>query len=280
MEVIPLTTAIGAEVRGVDARQPLAESTVADLHTALMEHLVLFLRAQDVSEEEQLAVAANFGPPVSASMTRDRDVEPRYFVTLEDSVDSPPNKANGWHTDLPGVAQPPDVAVLSMRDTPPIGGDTLWVSLYAVYDSLSPTFQDVVADLLVEYDLGSTRAAIAEMHGLDHLRELEASLEIPRHPLVRVHPVTGRPSLYLSVDRMRGIAGMDPEESSVLLGFLVSRLDDPNFSCRWHYQQHDLVIWDERCTNHRALTDHYPQYRRIRRCFAGESMPLGLGARV
>jgi taurine dioxygenase len=280
MDVIPLTTAIGAEVRGVDARQPLAESLFADLHAALMEHLVLFLRGQDVSEEEQLAFAANFGPPVSASMTRDRDVEPRYFVTLEDTVDSPPIKANSWHTDLPGVAQPPDVAILSMRDTPPVGGDTLWVSLYAVYDSLSPAFQAVIADLLVEYDLGSTRAAIAEMHGWDHLRELEANLEIPQHPLVRVHPVTGRPSLYLSVDRMRGIAGLDPAESDVLLGFLVSRLDDPNLSCRWHYQQHDLVIWDERCTNHRALTDHYPQYRRIRRCFAGESLPLGLGARV
>jgi len=280
MDVIPLTTAIGAEVRGVDARQPLAESMFADLHAALMEHLVLFLRGQDVSEEEQLAFAANFGPPVSASMTRDRDVEPRYFVTLEDTVDSPPIKANSWHTDLPGVAQPPDVAILSMRDTPPVGGDTLWVSLYAVYDSLSPAFQAVIADLLVEYDLGSTRAAIAEMHGWDHLRELEANLEIPQHPLVRVHPVTGRPSLYLSVDRMRGIAGLDPAESDVLLGFLVSRLDDPNLSCRWHYQQHDLVIWDERCTNHRALTDHYPQYRRIRRCFAGESLPLGLGARV
>jgi taurine dioxygenase len=280
MDVIPLTTAIGAEVRGVDARQPLSESTFADLHAALMEHLVLFLRGQDVSEEEQLLFAANFGPPVSASMTRDRDIEPRYFVTLEDSVDSPPIKANGWHTDLPGVAQPPDFAVLSMRDTPPVGGDTLWVSLYTVYDSLSPTFQDVIADLLVEYDLGVTRAAIAEMHGLDHLRELEANLVIPQHPLVRVHPVTGRPSLYLSVDRMRGIAGMEPAESDVLLGFLASRLDDPNFSCRWHYQHHDLVIWDERCTNHRALTDHYPQYRRIRRCFAGESLPLGVGARM
>jgi taurine dioxygenase len=279
MDVIPLTTAIGAEVRGVDARQPLSGSTKADLHAALTDHLVLFLRGQDVSEPEQLAFAANFGPPVSASMTRDRDVEPIYFVTLEDTVDSPPNRANGWHTDLPGVAQPPDVAVLSMRDSPPVGGDTLWVSLYAVYDSLSPTFQDVIADLCVDYDLGITRAAIAEMRGLDHLRELEANLEIPSHPLVRVHPVTGRPALYLSVDRMRGITGMEPTESDVLLGFLVSRLDDPNFSCRWHYQQHDLVIWDERCTNHRALTDHYPQYRSVRRCFAGGSVPLGLGTR-
>jgi taurine dioxygenase len=175
---------------------------------------------------------------------------------------------------------PPDFAVLSMRDTPPVGGDTLWVSLYALYDSLSPTFQHVIADLRVDYDLGTTRAAIATLYGADHLRELEANLEVPRHPLVRVHPVTGRPAIYLSLDRMRGIADMEQPESALILGFLASRLDDPSFSCRWHYQLHDLVIWDERCTNHRALTDHFPQYRKIRRCFAGESVPLGRANRA
>ena len=94
-------------------------------------------------------------------------------------------------------------------------------------------------------------ASIAELYGEQYLRDLEAEFEMPRHPLVRVHPVTGRPALYLCGDNMHGIVGMTAAESDALLGFLVSRLDNPNVFCRWHWQTHDLAMWDERCTNHR-----------------------------
>ena len=275
MDVVPLTAAIGAEVRGVDARRPLAPDVRDAIHSALMEHLVLFFRDQDVTEEEQLAFAANFGPPVSASITRDRDAEARLFVTLEDTAESPP-KADRWHTDVPFVPQPPDIAVLSMRESPDVGGDTLWASLYAVYDSLSPTFRDALAGLELELDLGEVRASIAELYGEQYLRDLEAEFQMPRHPLVRVHPVTGRPALYLCGDNMHGIAGMTAAESDALLGFLVSRLDNPNVFCRWHWQTHDLAMWDERCTNHRAVSDHYPSYRKIRRCLVGAGVPAPL----
>ena len=276
IEVLPLTAAIGAEIRGVDARAPLSDALRDAVHAALMDHLVLFFRDQDVTEEQQLAFAANFGPPVSASITRDRDAEPRLFVTLEDTADSPP-KADRWHTDVPFVPQPPDIAVLSMRESPAVGGDTLWASLYAVYDSLSPVFQAALADLELELDLGEVRSTIAELYGEEYLRNLEAEFEMPRHPLVRVHPVTGRAALYLCGDNMAGIVGMQRAESDALLGFLLSRLENPNVFCRWHWETHDLAMWDERCTNHRAVSDHYPSYRKIRRCLVGAGDPVGLG---
>jgi taurine dioxygenase len=276
IEVLPLTAAIGAEIRGVDARAPLSDALRDAIHAALMDHLVLFFRDQDVTEEQQLAFAANFGPPVSASITRDRDAEPRLFVTLEDTADSPP-KADRWHTDVPFVPQPPDIAVLSMRESPAVGGDTLWASLYAVYDSLSPVFQAALADLELDLDLGEVRSTIAELYGEEYLRELEAEFEMPRHPLVRVHPVTGRAALYLCGDNMAGIVGMQRAESDALLGFLLSRLENPNVFCRWHWETHDLAMWDERCTNHRAVSDHYPSYRKIRRCLVGAGDPVGLG---
>jgi taurine dioxygenase len=276
IEVLPLTAAIGAEIRGVDARAPLSDALRDAVHAALMDHLVLFFRDQDVTEEQQLAFAANFGPPVSASITRDRDAEPRLFVTLEDTADSPP-KADRWHTDVPFVPQPPDIAVLSMRESPAVGGDTLWASLYAVYDSLSPVFQAALADLELDLDLGEVRSTIAELYGEEYLRELEAEFEMPRHPLVRVHPVTGRAALYLCGDNMAGIVGMQRAESDALLGFLLSRLENPNVFCRWHWETHDLAMWDERCTNHRAVSDHYPSYRKIRRCLVGAGDPVGLG---
>ena len=277
VELVPLTAVIGAEVRGVDLRAPLAGRTRDRIHAALMEHLVLFFRGQELSEEQQLSFAANFGPPVSASVTRHRDVEARLFVELEDTADSPP-KADRWHTDVPFVPRPPDIAVLCMLDAPQVGGDTLWANLYAVYDSLSPAMQRAVADLELELDLGEIRTTIAELYGDDYLRDLEADFDVPRHPFVRVHPVTGRPALYLCGDNMRGIVGMHHEESEVLLSLLLKHLDNPNVSCRWRWEQHDVAMWDERCTNHRAVADHYPSHRRIRRCLVGEGAPIGLSA--
>jgi taurine dioxygenase len=154
----------------------------------------------------------------------------------------------------------------------------MWASLYAAYDALSPTMQDLVADLELELDLGTSTDAIARLYGDDYQREVLARFEPVRHPLVRVHPVTRRPALYLCGAFMRRIVGMEPDESDVLLRFLRSRLDDPNLQCRWRWSQHDVAVWDERCTNHRGLSGHHPARRVVRRCLAGRGVPIGVRA--
>ena len=273
MDVLPLTAAIGAEITGVDLHRPLSDRERTAVHDALMRHLVVFFRGQDLSEDEQLAFAANFGPPVSASVDRSPSADPLMFVSLEDTAESPP-KADRWHTDVPFVATPPDIAVLNMRDTPDVGGDTLWASLYAVYEGLSTPMQDLLAGLELDLDLGASRATILELYGEDYFRRVVEPFTGARHPLVRIHPVTGRPALYLCGSFMRGIAGMTDAESRSVLGFLQSRLDDPNLQCRWRWAQYDVAVWDERCTNHRAVSDHYPNHRLSRRCLAGEGVPI------
>jgi taurine dioxygenase len=271
IEVVPLSPTLGAEVSGVDVRGPMSDEQGAELRDALARHLVLFFRGQDVTEEQQLAFASVFGPPVSASVDPEQEL---LFVTLEDGPESPP-QSDRWHTDLPFVPEPPDVAVLSMRSVAPVGGDTMWVSLYAAYDALSPTMQHLVADLKLELDLGTSADAIGRLYGEDYRRDVVRRFEAVRHPLVRIHPVTGRPALYLCGAFMRGIAGMDPDESEMLLAFLRSRLDDPNLQCRWRWVQHDVAVWDERCTNHRGLSGHHPARRVVRRCLAGRGVPIG-----
>ncbi len=272
--VEPLSSVLGAEVRGVDLQHAIPDDQAAELRDALTEHLVLFVRDQDVTEEQQLAFASVFGPPVSASVDPGQEL---LFVTLEDGPDSPP-QSDRWHTDIPFVPQPPDVAVLSMRSVAPVGGDTMWASLYAAYDALSPTMQDVVRDLELELDLGTSADAIGRLYGEDYQREVVGRFEPVCHPLVRVHPVTGRPALYLCGAFMRGIVGMQRDESDMLLGILRATLDDPNLQLRWRWSQHDVAVWDERCTNHRGLSGHYPARRVVRRCLAGRGTPVGLGA--
>jgi taurine dioxygenase len=277
ISVEPLTAAIGARVDGVDLRAPLDDEQRDAIHAALLQHLVLFFRDQDLTEEQQLAFASRFGPPVPANPDPRPGADPMYFVSLEDTAESPP-KADRWHTDIPFVPRPPDVAVLSMRDTPAVGGDTLWASLYAVYEGLSPAMQDLLADLDLELDLGTSRQTIRDLYGEARQTAATETFRGVTHPLVRVHPDTGRPALYLCGSFMHGIAGMHPEESDALLGFLSSRLDDPNVQCRWRWRANDVAMWDERCTNHRALSDHYPNRRFIRRCLAGQGVPMRLGA--
>ncbi len=271
IDVEPLSPMLGAEVRRVDLRGPIGDEQAAELRDALAEHLVLFVRGQDVTEAQQLAFASVFGPPASASVDPGQEL---LFVTLEDGPESPP-QSDRWHTDVPFVREPPDVAVLSMRSVAPVGGDTMWANLYAAYDGLSPVMRELVNGLELELDLGTSADAIGRLYGDDYRRDVERRFQPVRHPLVRVHPVTGRRALYLCGAFMRGVVGMHSDESEMLLRFLHSRLDDPNLQCRWRWAQHDVAVWDERCTNHRGLSGHYPARRVVRRCLAGRGVPIG-----
>lgn len=277
IEVQPVTGTIGAVVGGVDARSAVEPEQAAELNDALARHLVLFLRDQDLTEEQHLAFTSVFGRPVAGSIDTRPGTRPSLVLHLEDTAQSPP-KADRWHTDVPFVATPPDVAVLCMLDTPPVGGDTMWVDLFAVYESLSPVLQRALADLELELGLGASADTIRELYGQEYYEQVVVPFRPVRHPLVRVHPVSGRAALWLCGSFMNGIAGMHPDESATLLRFLAAKLDDPNRSVRWRWRPGDVAVWDERCTNHRALADHYPQHRLVRRTLAGAGVPVGLTA--
>lgn len=259
-----VTAHTGAVVSGVDLREPLDDGTFAAIDKALQDHLVLFFRGQDLSDEQHLAFASRFGP-VNRSAYADASLE-----WLEDTADSPP-KADLWHTDLAFLPQPPDIAVLSMRDTPAAGGDTLWANLYEVHDRLSPMLQGIVGPMRQE----CRRARPQPWTGGSVVYRPDPDQPAAEHPLVRVHPDTGRRALYLCGQFVTGIVGLRPEESDALLALLRTGVHDPNVQVRWRWQQHDLVVWDERCTNHRAVADHWPEHRLVRRCTVGAGTPKG-----
>jgi taurine dioxygenase len=274
IEVAPVTPTIGARVDGLDLREPLDGRQRDDLHDALTRHLVLFFRGQDLTDAQHIAFASTFGEPNVYPTTRARGLdEPLEWI--EDGPDSPP-KTDLWHTDAAFLAAPPDVAVLNMRETPPVGGDTMWCSLYAAHDALSPVMQEFIADLEQDLHPGSNfEATTTMMFSAEIYRRVADEFRGARHPIVRIHPVTGRPALYLCGAFVRGIAGLEPHESDALYGFLRTRLHDPNLQCRWRWQAYDVAVWDERCTNHRALSDHYPNRRVVRRCTVGAGVPVG-----
>ena len=275
VRVTPIARSLGAIVSGVDLRDRLSDEEFAVIDDALMQHLVLFFREQDIDDAQHLAFASRFGTPNVYPTTRARGLDvPIEFI--EDTPDSPP-KADLWHTDAAFLAEPPDIAVLSMRVTAPIGGDTLWLNLYAAYDKLSPTMQQVVDPLTWDVHVGDWfRDATIGQFGEEIYQRVADQFRGAQHPIVRVHPVTGRKALYMCGDYIKGITGMHKAESDLLLRFLRSQLDDPNIQVRWHYEPNDVVVWDERCTNHRALSDHFPARRLVRRCTVGAARPAGV----
>jgi taurine dioxygenase len=274
----PVSARIGVVVHGADLRRPLGDPARAQLHHALMQHLVLFFRGQDLTDEEHLAFASAFGsvnhsayaPPGATGAAA-------CLEWIEDGPDSPP-KADLWHTDVAFLEAPPDFAVLNMRVAPPVGGDTLWADLYGAYEALSPVMRDAVAALELDLRPGTPfELSSGSRRWVEYARD--GARPQSHHPLVRAHPVTGRPVLFLAGQFIEGITGMTQAESSMLLALLRATINDPNLQCRWHWEDHDLVIWDERCTNHRAVSDHYPARRVVRRCTVGASTPVGLAAR-
>lgn len=273
-ELRPLTAHVGAEVVGLDLREDLEDATVAALRQALLTHLVLFARDQDLDDSAHLKLAARFGAPNVYPVTAARGLdEPLEWI--EDSADSPP-KADLWHTDAAFLPEPPEVAVLNMRVCPAVGGDTMWLSLYAAFEGLSSTLRELVAGLELEVHPGETfRHRVELQFGPGIYEAVAAQFCARRVPLVRVHPETGRRALYLCGAYVRQVAGLRPAESDALLTLLRSRLDDPSIQCRWRWRPYDVAIWDERCTNHRALGDHYPARRLVRRCTVGASSPRG-----
>ena len=269
----PTTGAIGAVVDRVDLRQPLDAAVAQFLRDALHEHSVLFFHDQDLTEDEQLSFASNFGA-VGQYPVQKLFGGTALSSTIEDTADSPPD-ADGWHTDVTWVAEPPAYAVLNARVIPERGGDTMWASMFAAYDALSPVMQDLCARLTVLHHSGADfHERLSRTAGVEVADRIAAEFPPVEHPLVRTHPVTGRRALFVSGRFMDQVVGMHRDESDALLTFLARHVENPNFCVRWRWSAGDVAVWDEASTNHRALSDHYPAHRVMRRCTVDGSRPF------
>ena len=276
MEVDPLGGALGAEIRGVDARAPKDEE-IAAVREALLEHEVVFLRDTGLDDEGHLAFAARFGKPsVFPLFAVLGETEPT-FQTITDGPDSPPS-TDYWHTDVTWTAEPPTAAFLRATITPERGGDTMWGSMTAAYEALSERMRDFCDGLHVRHDNASFIRGLERKLGAEAVAEWAAKLREAyppvEHPLVRTHPETGRKALLWGGGFMREVVELTKPESDALLRFLGRHIDQPIFHARWRWQVGDLAIWDERSTVHRGLSDHFPRAREVRRCVIDGDRPV------
>jgi taurine dioxygenase len=193
---------------------------------------------------------------------------------IEDTPGHPPAEFP-WHTDLSWLPVPPRFGILQALEVPPSGGDTLWASLPAAYEALSPALQELCSTLTGRHGVdASLRRTVVDRHGTDLASRFEEAHPPVRHPLVRAHPDTGAPCLFVCPMYLDRIPELHPDESDVLLSHLHDVAVGANRSLRWHWSEGDVAIWDESCTLHRALGDHHPSVRRMRRCTTDGERPL------
>jgi len=261
LNLTPLAGALGAEVTGVDLGD-LDATTFDEIHAAWLEHQVLFFRDQDLTPEQHKAFGARLGSLHLHPYIASRKDEGHPEIVVLESHEKRPFLAAGWHTDVTFIESPPMASVLRAVEVPAWGGDTLWSSMYAAYEALSSTMQGLLSQLSAIHDTSKTfsRGAYpSENHANDQ--------KPPRveHPVVRTHPETGRKALFVNSAFTYKIKGMRPDESEHMLRFLYLHIGQPEFTCRFHWEKNSVALWDNRCTQHRAVADNPTAHRRMER---------------
>ena len=269
--VTPLTPTIGAEISGVDLRDSLAPAVVEQLRDALHRHLVIFLRDQDITPDDQLRFAREFGEVSIPAFTPKASVSPE--VSILDQVNPRGEGADRWHTDNTYMTEPPMGSILRSVQIPAAGGDTCFASMYAAYEALSPAFRATLDNLTAVHDITLTlqRAIDRGLVEVD-LAELQRAWPPVHHPVVCTHPATGRRSLYVNSNWTTRIDGLSDEESHDVLQLLFNHVGSPQFQCRFRWTVNAIAFWDNRAVQHFAVAD-YSERRIMHRVTVAGSRP-------
>jgi taurine dioxygenase len=263
MEIRPLTGAIGAEISGIDLGQASTDE-LAGVRTALNEYEVIFFRDQAISPAQQKALALSFGPLQSHPAYNCVAGFPE--ITILESTAERPTKIEAWHTDMTFRQHPPMVTILKADVVPQAGGDTLWSSMSAAYEALSPTMQSLLLELTAVHDFSLGFAeSLAEPGGRERLADAVANNPPVRHPVIRTHPETGKKVIFVNSLFTSHIEGLSSRESRALLDFLFEHVTTPEFTCRFQWRSNSLAIWDNRSTQHKPINDYFPAHRRLHR---------------
>jgi len=263
IEVRPIAGALGAEIHGVDMAKDLAPDVVGEVRQALLDHLVIFLREQNVSPQQQLAFAKKFGEPIEYPQLKGLPESP--MITPVVKLEHERRNFGGiWHSDTTYLEKPPMGSMLLAREVPPHGGDTMFANQYLAYEALSDGLKQTLDGLLgvsssFKADVTKTREDALRQAGAGATpKQLSAE-----HPLVRTHPETGRKALYTSVAHTSHIKGWTEKESLPLLQFLWDHQTKAEFTCRFQWRVGSLAFWDNRCAMHNPINDNHG-FRRVK----------------
>jgi len=259
---------VGAVIGGVDLSKPLADEVIAEIHSAWLEHHVVFFRDQILSAEAQANFAACFGELDQYPFMTPVD-ESDYVIPIIKEPDAEMNFGGDWHTDTSYKEYPPKATLLYAVEVPPVGGDTLFADATSAYESLSPAFKEtlesntgIFSPKLVHGSGGGYKTEEAKKNlGSSYGGSAEFAESEVEHPLIRTHAETGRKSIYCSKPHTVCIKGWSRDESMPIFRYLTKHMTQDEYVTRFHWEKGSLAMWDNRCIFHNALND-YQGYRR------------------
>lgn len=254
--VEPLTPVLGAEIHGIDLTQPLDDHKFTELHQALMTYQVVFFRDQALSFDQHKAFARLFGDlevhPYAGSQEGHPEVMPIHADAQSKQI-----AGERWHSDVSCDPEPPMGSILHLHTLPPTGGDTLFASMYAAYEALSDRMKKYLDGLVAIHDGGPNYRRRAAIEGLNDKRDFPRA----EHPVIRTHPVTGRKAIFVNPVFTVAIRGLPDSEGEAVLKFLYDHTNRPQFQARFRWRENSVAFWDNRCVQHIAMWDYFPQVR-------------------
>jgi taurine dioxygenase len=265
IEIRRLGPQIGAEIRGVDVRT-LDDTTFGAIYRAWLDYNVVVVPGQELQIEDFLRYSRRFGlvHPHPSKMTRHPD-HPEVTVLGANKFEPDGTLnlaiyrrgAEGWHTDGAYDEEPFKATQLYALAVPSRGGDTLFASMYAAYEALPPPLTQRLEGRQGAFTYGGRRKATAL------LNEEDRDWKPVFHPIIRIHPETGRKALYFDPGKILRVEGFDEHESDALIEDLTDYMIQPEGQYRHTWRKGDIVIWDNRCSYHRAAGDYPPEEDRI-----------------
>lgn len=262
MHIKKIAGALGAELSGFDLSNGVPASLAAELRQAFLEHQVIFMRNQNLTPAQFLEFSRAMGEPIEYPFVKGLEGFP-HIIEVKKLEHEKTNFGGIWHSDTTYLDLPPMGSMLLSREVPPYGGDTLFANQYLAYESLSATMRGLLDGLTgisssAKADVSKTREDRIKSDG----KESAPKEYQTEHPIVRIHPETGRRALYVNVAHTSGIKGMTDEESAPLLNFLFAHQVKPELTCRFVWDANAIAFWDNRCTQHNPVND-YHGFRRV-----------------
>jgi taurine dioxygenase len=271
---------IGAVISGVSVSGELSAEAVAAIRSTLLEHKVVFFRGQHhVDEAEQVAFASRLGQVTTAHPTVPGYQNNPHVLDL-DSVKSGGGHANYWHTDVTFVDQPPAFSVLRSVVIPEYGGDTVWANTARAYRNLPAELRSLADALWAvhgnEFDFAAPGASETVRKAVEAYHEVFVSETFETlHPVVRVHPETEERTLLLG-NFVRQFRNFGKTESAAILRLFQDRITALENTVRWHWREADVVVWDNRATQHYAVADYGDLERIVRRVTVAGEVPVAI----
>ena len=260
LEIAPLTPTIGAEIRGIDLAQPLDAATVGHLRAALLDWKVLFFRDQPITTEQHLAFARNFGDLEEHPFAPSKPDYPEVLAITHDKDSK--GRENTWHSDVTWREKPSLGSILRAIEVPPVGGDTLFADMYAAYEGLSDEVKARIEGRGAVHDFAHFRIGMRKRgKSEEEIEAFNKAYPMVEHPVVRTHPETGRKAIYVNAAFTQHIVGLEPDESAKLLRHLYAQAAVPEYQCRFRWEQDSVAFWDNRASQHYAVSDYWPAVR-------------------